>query len=282
MSHFSKHLYANGKACMTQKEELLMKKCWIWFLTVIYVAAGVAYGADRLYFTSAEGYSQGAYGLRYLILAALLLLMLPAVLSIPAGRRGCPAGAACRVFAGVLAICFTAASAAEIVFYGAGDLIHTAHAVLQLGTAAYLAWLAFWKPLGTTQLPPHSAVWGIAACASLYLLVPMRFMNHQSSLVRVGNTMQLLSALAALLFATVCLRRIYVPESACGRALCASGLSAFLLCTCQEAARLAVGEAADPEALFTSAALAVLGFAGLYAAVSCRGLVRQDQAAGQQ
>ena len=262
-----------------------MKKLWTVLTAVLYVALGVAYAVDRAVFTStATGFSQGAYWLRYLILAGALLFMLPAVLKIPARQPVRPAGGLARVLSALLTISFTAASAAEFMTYGIGSLVHAAHALLQLGTAAYMLWFTLQKKSRRrSRAPAHSAIWGILACASLYLLVPMRFMFHQSSLVRIGSTMQLLSALAALLFATACLRRIYLPESACGRPLCASGFAAFLLCTCQGVAALLAEGAGTPESLFTTLALAVLGLAGLYATVlCCFSSARQNQAQRQQ
>ena len=151
---------------------------------------------------------------------------------------------------------------------------------MQLGTAVYLIRLAVWRKDGHAEAPAHSALWGIGACASLYLLVPMRFMLHQSSIVRVGSTLHLLSALAALLFATVCLRQVYLPGSVSARKLCAAGLAAFLLCSCQGAASLLVPAAGQTaEEFLQGLALAVIGLLGLCMALRS---VRQDQAQRQQ
>ena len=178
------------------------------------------------------------------------------------------------------AVCLAGASAAQLYRHGFALSIHTVHALLQLGTAVYLIRLAVWRKGGHAEAPAHSALWGIGACASLYLLVPMRFMLHQSSIVRVGNTLHLLSALAALLFATVCLRQVYLPGSVSARKLCAAGLAAFLLCSCQGAASLLVPAAGQTaEEALQGLARAVIGLLGLCMALRS---VRQDQAQRQQ
>lgn len=257
-----------------------MKKVSVWPLAVLYMLLGIAYAADRLLFTDlSTGFSQGSCWLRYAAAAAALLAMAPAVCAIPRKKQYAQGGSPWALMV-LAAVCLAGASAAQLYRHGFALSIHTVHALLQLGTAVYLIRLAVWRKGGHAEAPAHSALWGIGACASLYLLVPMRFMLHQSSIVRVGNTLHLLSALAALLFATVCLRQVYLPGSVSARKLCAAGLAAFLLCSCQGAASLVVPAASQTaEELLQGLALAVIGLLGLCMALRS---VRQDQAQRQQ
>ena len=263
---------------------VFMKKIWVFLTAALYIALGAAYGANRYFLTdSATGFSESPYWLQYLLLAAGMAFMLPLIFAIRPSQRVELGGASFRSLLMVLGVWFAVASIAEIVQHGADSALYSIHAVLQLGTAAWVIWLAVWSKNHAAP-PRHSALWGILACASLYLLVPMRFMTHQSSIVRVGNTMQLLSALAALLFAASCLRRVYLPSGNYARQLCATGLCAFLLCSCQGAAALltASRDSVTAQNYATNFALLVLGIVGLYTAVCCaKESVGQDQAQRQ-
>ena len=208
----------------------------------------------------------------------LLVLLVLAAALLPALRRSrektvllknTPALAALRIG---MALCAAAAGTLFLLpaFSSGYDLWKLALGALLLVTAV---WLGLRCRLGREESltrPEANALGGTAAALSLYVLTLERFVAHQTGLARVGATMSIFSAVAALLLAGYWLRLAYLPNEASPRGLYLRGVPAFLLCTCLELpqslcqARFGL---LSPAELLCSLGLALFGLAGLLAAV---------------
>lgn len=142
-------------------------------------------------------------------------------------------------------------------------------------TAAFSAlWTAAFGIRGFSQLaaPPRRPLPALAALPFSFFffwLAIYRVAIAPASVMRLGCTVQVLSAAAALLFTTSLLRVFLTPGLAIGRNVFATGMNAFLLCTCHELPQTALAYAAgtaSPADLACSAALALLGVSGLVCA----------------
>ena len=87
-----------------------------------------------------------------------------------------------------------------------------------------------------------------------------------ASVVRLGYTLRVLSAVAALLFLVVLFRVFFTPGLPVGRSLYATGCNAFLFCTCHELPQAVFGQLygrVTLAELAASLAFGLLGVAGL-------------------
>lgn len=245
-----------------------MRKNWLRLIAVLYLVLGAAYGADRLLLTdAATGFSVEPYWLRYGIMAAALLALLPLAMAIPGKSPAETPGSGYRWLA-LLAGCGFAACGAAYALAGK-EVQYKLLGILQLGSAIWLLAVFLRRSVGSTEPPTQGALPGIAATLSLYMLVPVRFMVHQTGIVRVGPTVQILSALAALVFAVCHLRLVQIPQFSSSRMVCASGMAAFLFCTCLEGSGMLaqwLQQEAEATELLCAAAMACVGLLGLYCA----------------
>lgn len=122
------------------------------------------------------------------------------------------------------------------------------------------------RPLADPIARLPGAVWALPGVAFVLWRGVYRFAVAPASVVRLGYTLRVLSAVAALLFLVVLFRVFFTPGLPVGRSLYATGCNAFLFCTCQELpqavfdqlnGRLPLTE------LAASLALGLLGLAGL-------------------
>ena len=111
-----------------------------------------------------------------------------------------------------------------------------------------------------------SGIWGTLV---FYWCVLSRFMENSSSWHRVSPTAQVWVLLGMLVFLSSLVRALWLPETSDGKALCASGLAAFVLGFCWELPRVLVLlfhgiTAADlPEVLF-GFGMCCIGALGLF------------------
>ena len=97
------------------------------------------------------------------------------------------------------------------------------------------------------QQPAGALSLGILTTVSFFFLCARRFVNTPTSIQRVMPTLDLMSALAAMLLCCALLRWLYLPVEECQpRRLCFFGLEAFLFDFCivgaKQAAHLSLGE----------------------------------------
>lgn len=135
-------------------------------------------------------------------------------------------------------------------------------------------------PLADLSRPPLPCLTALPLTFCFLWLIIYRVAVAPASVMRLGCTLQVLSAAAALLFTTALLRVFLTPGLAIGHGVFATGMNAFLLCTCHElpqtAAAYAAG-AADAREMAAAAALALVGLAGLL----CAWLAAGEDAARQ-
>ena len=242
-----------------------MKRAATCLVLLAAIAAGAAHWLDLVNFTDlATGFSSyGPLWARYAVAGAVAALC--ALASLLAARR--PVGLWQRSIAQGLVSLLCAAGFA--VLGGIGD-----HQGLWLFTALWMLLLAVARLSARSGLPSSSAVWGVAGTVSLYLLTVVRFIFKPSGIVRVAPTIQVFSALAALLFSTALLKSAYLPRANCGRWLSLTGSLAFFLCTCLELPQtlcLYLVSAADRDELLLSGCLGLLGLLGAVCALIAAG-----------
>lgn len=118
---------------------------------------------------------------------------------------------------------------------------------------------------------------GTLCSTVFYLQTILRFIERPSSLYRIIPVVDILSALAALMFVTALLRALYLPDSPpAARLLCRSGLLAFFFCTCLALPQTIWQYARHTEtvdSLILSAAFGALGLIG----AACAGNVSKVQ-----
>lgn len=249
------------------------------FATILVLLAaavcGVVHWLDLVNFTDlATGFAlTGPIWARYAVGgAAALLALLAGLLAArrPAGlwQRSIPQG----VCAALCGLGFAVLGGSGLM--GARGLAGILQQGLYLFTALWLLLLAAARFSSRPSLPTAGALWGVAGSASLYLLTVSRFIFKPSGIVRVMPTLEVFSALAALLFFTVLLKASYLPGASCGRWLAITGGWAFLLCTCLELPQTVclwlVGQAGWQDIL-GSTALALLGMTGAVYALAAMG-----------
>ena len=255
-----------------------MKRAATWMLLLACVLAGGVHWIDLNSFTDlTTGFVlSGPVWLRYALMAVLLLACAMAARVMGVRRpeeltRRTPAMGAAALLAGLL---FAAVGGVRLAGFGRAPGAEKLFCVLCLLTALWLLLAGVSRFYRSIAPPTSSAVWGVLAALSLYLLTVARFGFKPTSLVRIVPTVQVFSALAALLFLNTLSRSLYLPGAPCGRRLYLSGTAAFFLCTCLELPQaLAFRRAGllNGGELLTSAALAGLGLLGAVCALAASG-----------
>lgn len=114
---------------------------------------------------------------------------------------------------------------------GAGSFVR---AILEILCGQWLARLAKSWLRKDWQPPAKSMASGIWGTLVFYWCVLSRFMENSSSWHRVSPTAQVWVLLGMLVFLSSLVRALWLPETSDGKALCASGLAAFVLGFCWE------------------------------------------------
>lgn len=137
------------------------------------------------------------------------------------------------IFAALAAGTFALAAVSRLALAvtGAGAVVR---AVLEVLCAVWLALLAKSWRQKDWKLPTNSMASGVWGTLVFYWCLLSRFMENSSSWHRVTPTALVWELLAALLFLSCLVRALWLPETSDGKALCASGLAAFILCFCWE------------------------------------------------
>lgn len=131
-------------------------------------------------------------------------------------------------------------------------------------------------PLGDKDTVPAPALTGLPLPLCFAWLVVRRFAVAPAAVVRLGCTLRVLSAVAALLFASALLKLFFVPGQPVGHTVFATGMNCFLFATCCELPQ-AVFEALHGTATVSSLLLALgLGVWGLCGLVCARGAAGAD------
>lgn len=154
------------------------------------------------------------------------------------------------------------------------NLVHITGMRFVLGLCAvllvvYAVWNVFF--LCETGVQGHSMrlmVPGMAGSAAFFIYVFFIAFAQPVSVYRIGPTMEILSALSALLFTVALLRAAYRPDySTALRSLFRSGCCAFLFCTCIGAPYAVWKFANGVETAVTPPFSLVLGLIGVLGAV---------------
>lgn len=152
-------------------------------------------------------------------------------------------------------------------FLGAAAAVFSALWLLGFGVRCF-------SPLADPPRRPLPCLAALPMTFFFLWLIIYRVAVAPASVMRLGCTLQMLSAAGALLFTAALLRVFLTPGLAIGRGVFATGMNAFLLCTCHElpqtAAAYAAG-AADARELAIAAVMALLGVAGLVCAWQATG-----------
>lgn len=230
------------------------------------LAAGGGLLADSLIFTDpSTGFStDGSVWIRYGALALLTLIFL--FLARPgtaaqgrqnerspflAGVFGMQAMAFFAGFALALAQIAAQTSAAGGLFdrYTGERTFDLAAVLLAVGWLAggfWCGWIAVGFVRGTKQ-PAGTLLLGIITTIACFVLCARRFVFSPTSIQRVTPTLDLISALTAMLLCCGLLRQLYLPaEEHQPKRLCFFGLTAFLFDFCvvgaKQVARLSLGQ----------------------------------------
>ena len=208
------------------------------FVFILSILLGVLRAADLAFGTDAvTGLCVvGSVWWRYL---ALGIVVLAAVLVGRTQPSHSEAVRSRRPLAGILAfvgaVCFLAAAGAQIALGAASGLGGFVRCILECLCSAWLStmgrcWLSpneWKKPFGGLYL-------AVAGSLLFYWNVLLRFMENSSSWHRVSPTAQVWVLLGMLVFLSSLVRALWLPETSDGKALCASGLAAFVLGFCWE------------------------------------------------
>ena len=220
---------------------------------------------DLLLFTDpATGFVEtGWFGLRILLPAAV------AVLAYPHGAARCapPAGAARRLPAAWRRAAWrrggdggglpagTAGRRLNGVDFGGDRPASARYGALCTARGLSARW--------PTPLPGCLVQFGrCPALAFVFWCGIYRFAVAPASVVRLGYTLRVLSAVAALLFLVVLFRVFFTPGLPVGRSLYATGCNAFLFCTCHELPQAVFGQLYGRVTLAELAASLAFGLAG--------------------
>ena len=251
-----------------------MKRAAALLVLLICLALGALRWVDLLnYCDLATGFvTRGEFWWRYALMGgAVVLLWLGGFLA--PRRPGCmlrpsPAMGLCAVlcavvWAAVSGVNLTRALAQE-------DNFQILLSALYALTALWLFLLAASRLTRYIDAPSGSALVGVLGTVSFYLLTVYRFGFQPASLSRISVTLEVLGALAALLFVSAAVRATYLPFTCCGRRLAFLGGCAFFFCTCLEApqtlCRWMAGYAQYSD-LLLSMALGCIGLLGAVCAV---------------
>lgn len=232
---------------------------------------GVLFTADVLLaWDAAEGFARtGPAPLRW----AVWLLAAAGVFAL--SRRAAVRPAALLEPNRLLALCMALTGAALLVL--AGLTVMQGNSVQALLPMLAGLWMMVFASRAAqepqTAALPH-AVAAVLALAWYFWLLLQRALVVPAAAVRLGCTLRVFSASAALLLVLLLAKVFLVPGLPCGHTLFAVGVLSFLFCTCMELPLTVVqlnaggAEAGD---LFIAVCLAATGLCGAVCAAACLG-----------
>lgn len=263
-----------------------MKRLTAGISLLVPVAAGAVRWLDLVNFCDlTTGFVLlGPVWARYLCMAMVLSLgVLASFLAArrPSGlvRRSMSLGLLCLLAGGAFAA-LAGVQLAALLGGAEADVLETAQTVLYLLTALWLLLLGISRVAGSTVAPSGSAWTGILGTFAFYLLTVRRFCFNPSSIVRIVPTVQVFSALSALVLLQGAVKAFYLPHLPVGRGLFFRGYLAFFFCTCLEAPQavcLYLGGQYTLAQLAEGLALGVIGLIGLRCAALTVGEEQSEQ-----
>lgn len=249
-----------------------MKRLAAGISLLVPVAAGAVRWLDLVNFCDlTTGFvTLGPVWARYLCMALVLSLgVLASFLAArrPSGlvRRSMSLGLLCLLAGGAFAA-LAGVQLAALLGGREADVLETTQTVLYLLTALWLLLLGISRVAGSTVAPSGSAWTGILGTFAFYLLTVRRFCFNPSGIVRIVPTVQVFSALSALVLLQGAVKAFYLPHLPVGRGLFFRGYLAFFFCTCLEAPQavcLYLGGQYTLAQLAEGLALGVIGLIGL-------------------
>ena len=263
-----------------------MKRLTAGISLLVPVAAGAVRWLDLVNFCDlTTGFVLlGPVWARYLCMAMVLSLgVLASFLAArrPSGlvRRSMSLGLLCLLAGGAFAA-LAGVQLAALLGGAEADVLETAQTVLYLLTALGLLLLGISRVAGSTVAPSGSAWTGILGTFAFYLLTVRRFCFNPSGIVRIVPTVQVFSALSALVLLQGAVKAFYLPHLPIGRGLFFRGYLAFFFCTCLEAPQavcLYLGGQYTLAQLAEGLALGVIGLIGLRCAALTVGEEQPEQ-----
>ena len=263
-----------------------MKRLTAGISLLVPVAAGAVRWLDLVNFCDlTTGFVLlGPVWARYLCMAMVLSLgVLASFLAArrPSGlvRRSMSLGLLCLLAGGAFAA-LAGVQLAALLGGAEADVLETAQTVLYLLTALWLLLLGISRVAGSTVAPSGSAWTGILGTFAFYLLTVRRFCFNPSGIVRIVPTVQVFSALSALVLLQGAVKAFYLPHLPVGRGLFFRGYLAFFFCTCLEAPQavcLYLGGQYTLAQLAEGLALGVIGLIGLRCAALTGGEEQPEQ-----
>lgn len=263
-----------------------MKRLTAGISLLVPVAAGTVRWLDLVNFCDlTTGFVLlGPVWARYLCMAMVLSLgVLASFLEArrPSGlvRRSMSLGLLCLLAGGAFAA-LAGVQLAALLGGAEADVLETAQTVLYLLTALWLLLLGISRVAGSTVAPSGSAWTGILGTFAFYLLTVRRFCFNPSGIVRIVPTVQVFSALSALVLLQGAVKAFYLPHLPIGRGLFFRGYLAFFFCTCLEAPQavcLYLGGQYTLAQLAEGLALGVIGLIGLRCAALTVGEEQPEQ-----
>ena len=263
-----------------------MKRLTAGISLLVPVAAGAVRWLDLVNFCDlTTGFVLlGPVWARYLCMAMVLSLgVLASFLAArrPSGlvRRSMSRGLLCLLAGGAFAA-LAGVQLAALLGGAEADVLETAQTVLYLLTALWLLLLGISRVAGSTVAPSGSAWTGILGTFAFYLLTVRRFCFNPSGIVRIVPTVQVFSALSALVLLQGAVKAFYLPHLPVGRGLFFRGYLAFFFCTCLEAPQavcLYLGGQYTLAQLAEGLALGVIGLIGLRCAALTVGEEQSEQ-----
>lgn len=263
-----------------------MKRLTAGISLLVPVAAGTVRWLDLVNFCDlTTGFVLlGPVWARYLCMAMVLSLgVLASFLAArrPSGlvRRSMSLGLLCLLAGGAFAA-LAGVQLAALLGGAEADVLETAQTVLYLLTALWLLLLGISRVAGSTVAPSGSAWTGILGTFAFYLLTVRRFCFNPSGIVRIVPTVQVFSALSALVLLQGAVKAFYLPHLPIGRGLFFRGYLAFFFCTCLEAPQavcLYLGGQYTLAQLAEGLALGVIGLIGLRCAALTVGEEQPEQ-----
>ena len=263
-----------------------MKRLTAGISLLVPVAAGAVRWLDLVNFCDlTTGFVLlGPVWARYLCMAMVLSLgVLASFLAArrPSGlvRRSMSLGLLCLLAGGAFAA-LAGVQLAALLGGAEADVLETAQTVLYLLTALWLLLLGISRVAGSTVAPSGSAWTGILGTFAFYLLTVRRFCFNPSGIVRIVPTVQVFSALSALVLLQGAVKAFYLPHLPVGRGLFFRGYLAFFFCTCLEAPQavcLYLGGQYTLAQLAEGLALGVIGLFGLRCAALTVGEEQSEQ-----
>ena len=194
-------------------------------------------------------------------------------------RRSMSLGLLCLLAGGAFAA-LAGVQLAALLGGAEADVLETAQTVLYLLTALWLLLLGISRVAGSTVAPSGSAWTGIRGTFAFYLLTVRRFCFTPAGIVRIVPTVQVFSALSALVLLQGAVKAFYLPHLPIGRGLFFRGYLAFFFCTCLEAPQavcLYLGGQYTLAQLAEGLALGVIGLIGLRCAALTVGEEQSEQ-----